>query len=318
MSEKWISNKITTDNNEASLSQKIIEVLALSPGLTYTEIAHKINVSEHCVDMKLKALAADKPVYESYLFDQGCDAIPYLKQMAEILAHNLVKRTTRDQGKEITLSLSLYGVMLVLKMIRLHSLGRIKRLYLLNNYSIRNVIDLIEDNYRKSLPLIFGEWHLLKRTLKILSIFNFDVILGMKPIVDDKGIPVLLSGNKEYFDIMTAIAGYSHKQLMEICDKGNAVYSKFERTRGNTKIESVFNKLTEMEVLLGRITSDAWLSGSKLEDAFANEISFHYYLNLNHDLLIPPIGAADYYDKFEELISMEEDKIKSIKYDGTL
>ena len=68
---------------------------------------------------------------------------------------------------------------------------------------------------------------------------------------DDKGIPVLLSGNKEYFDIMTGIAGYSRKQLMEICDKGNAVYSKFERKRGNTKIESVSNKLTEMEVLLG-------------------------------------------------------------------
>ena len=225
--------------------------------------------------------------------DQGYDASTLLEQMAEILSHNLVKRTIRDQGKEITLSLSLYGVMLVLKMIRLHSLSRIKRFYLLNNYSIRNLIDLIADNYRKSLPLIFGEWHLLKCTLKILSIFNFDIILGMKPIVDDKGIPVLLSGNKEYVDIMTGIAGYSRKQLMEICDKGNAVYSKFERTRGNTKIESVSNKLTEMEVLLGRITSDAFLAGSKLEDAFANEISFHYYLNLNQDLLIPPMDAAD-------------------------
>ena len=71
---------------------------------------------------------------------------------------------------------------------------------------------------------------------------------------------------------MTGIAGYSHKQLMEIYDKGNAVYSNFER-----KIESVSNKLTEMKVLLGHITSEAWLSGSKLEDAFANEISFHYY-----------------------------------------
>lgn len=310
MSNNWISNKITANNNETGLSQKIIEVLAISPGLTCNDIAHKINVSEHCVDVELNVLAADAPVYESYFLDQGYDANTILEIKAEILSHNLVKKTTRDQGKEITLSLSLYGVMLVLKMIRLNSLSRIKRLYLLNNYSIRNVIDLIADNYRKSLPLIFGEWHLLKRTLKILSIFNFDMILGMKPIVDDKGIPVLLSGNKEYFDIMTGIAGYSHKQLMEIYDKGNAVYSNFER-----KIESVSDKLNEMDVLLGRIPSRAWLSGSKLEDAFANEISFHYYLNLNHDLLIPPMGAADYYDNFEDLFSMEEDKIKSIEYD---
>lgn len=35
---------------------------------------------------------------------------------------------------------------------------------------------------------------------------------------------------------------------------------------------------------------------------------------MNQDLLIPPM-AADYYDNFEELLSMDEDKIKSIEYD---
>lgn len=313
MSNNWISTKITTNNNDASLSQKIIEVLAISPGLTCKEIAHKINVSEHCVDMELKALAADAPVYESYFLDQGYDANTILEIKAEILSHTLVKRTTRDQGKEVTLSLSLYGVMLVLKMIRFHSLSRIKRLYLLNNYSMRNALDLIADNYRKSLPLIFGEWHLLKRTLKILSIYNFDIVIGMKQFVevDDKEKPVLLSGNKEYFDIMTGIARYSYKQLMDICDQGNAVYSKSQQ-RGNTKIESVHNKLTEMEILLGRITPHAFLAESKLEDAFANEISFHYYLNLNKDFLYPSMDAADFHDELEELISMD---LRSMKDD---
>ena len=61
MSKNWISNKITADNNEDGLSQKIIEVLALSPGLTCTELAHKINVSEHCVDMELKVLVQTLP-----------------------------------------------------------------------------------------------------------------------------------------------------------------------------------------------------------------------------------------------------------------
>ena len=173
MSKKWISDKITADNNEVSLSQKIIEVLAISPGLTCNDIAHKINVSEHCVDMELKVLVADAPVYESYLLDQDYDASTLLEQMAEILSHNLVKRTTCDQGKEITLSLSVYGVMLVLKMIRLHSLNRIKRLYLLNNYSMRNAIDLIADNYRKSLPLIFGEWAFTKTYIKNIVNIQF-------------------------------------------------------------------------------------------------------------------------------------------------
>ena len=320
MSKKWISDKIHVNGNAISLSQKIIETLAMFPGVKFKDLAHKINASEHCLNMELRKLTAERG-NEAFLIDQqDYHGTNFLRdQMSYILYHNLVKRTTHDQGKETTLSLSVFGVILSIKLIRLHNLNRIKRLYLFNDYSMCNAIDLIADNYRTSLPLIFGEWYLLKRTLKTLSIYNFDIIIGMKPIVDDKGRSVLLSGNKEYFDIMAEIVDYSFRQLMEIWNKGNAIYSKFVREKGITKIESVSNKLSEIKVLTG-IPPGAFLAGTKLEDAFANEISFHYYLNLNQDFIYPSMDATDYSDVFGELLSMnednmDEDKLKSMEHD---
>ena len=256
--------------------------------------------------------------YEAFLIDghEYEDTNILRDQMSNILSHNLVKRTTHDQGKETTISLSVFGVILAIKLIRLHNLNMIKRLYLFNDYFMQNAIDLIADNYTESLPLIFAEWDLLKRVLKILSIYNFDIIIGLKQSIDDRVTSILSSGTKEYYDDMTGITAYSRKQLMDISYKGITVCKEFERKRGNTKIEAVYNKLIEIQGLLGYSTSDAFLDRSKLEQAFANEISFHYFLNLNHDTFIPPLNAMEYYTEIETLLAEDgHDKFLSTEYD---
>lgn len=313
MSKKWISDKILANGNEVSLSQKIIETLAMFPGLTFKDITHEINVPEHRLNMELR-----EGGYEAFLIDRDeyYDRNTLCNQMSNILSHNLVKRTTHDQGKENTLSLSVFGVILSVKLMRLRNLNMIKRLYLFNDYSMQNAIDLIADNYRKSLPLIFAEWALLKRILKILSIYNFDIIIGLKQSVYNRDISILSSGNKEYYDDMAGITAYSRKQLADISNKGIDICREFERKGGSTKIEAVYNKLIEIQGLLGYGTSDAFLDRSKLEEAFANEISFHYFLNLNQDIFIPPLNAMEYYTEIETLLSEDRhDKFLSTEYD---
>ena len=198
MSKNWIDDKISAIDCEIGLSQKILETLARFPGLTFNDIANKINVPKHIVKRELKELAAEGH-HESFLIygDEPYDANTLRDQMSDILSHNLVKSTTYNQDNKTILSLSLYGVMLAVKLIRLHNLGEIKRLYLFDDLTMQNAIDLIADNYRELLPLIFAEWNLLKGILKILSVYNFDIIVGLKQTVDGKSISTVISGNKE-------------------------------------------------------------------------------------------------------------------------
>jgi hypothetical protein len=315
MSKNWIRDKITTNDNEFSLSQKIIELLAISPGLTCNDVAHKINVPHRLVDMELKELAEESRD-ESFLIgdDEYYDTSTLREQMSDLLSHNLVKRTaSHGQLKEDTLSLSLYGIMLLVKMIRLRNLNKIKRLYLFDDYSMQSAVDLIADGYKESLPLIFAEWDLLRRTLKILSIYNFDTIIGLKESDSDNVTSILLSGNKEYYDSITGIAYYSRKQLMNISSKGISVYSEFERKRGNAKIGAMYDKLIEIQGVLGY--TDEFLAQSKLEESFANEISFYYFLNLNHDIFIPPLNAREYYEEVHTILSKDHDEFMSMEYD---
>ena len=69
MSKKWISDKIHVNGNEVSLSQKIIETLAMFPGVKFKDITHKINASEHCLNMELRKLTAERG-NEAFLIDQ--------------------------------------------------------------------------------------------------------------------------------------------------------------------------------------------------------------------------------------------------------
>jgi hypothetical protein len=78
----------------------------------------------------------------------------------------------------------------------------------------------------------------------------------------------------------------------------------------------VYNKLIEIQGLLGYRTSDTLLELSKLEEAFANELSFHYFLNLNQDTFIPPLNAKEYYAEVQTLLSDDgDDKFFSTEYD---
>ena len=89
--------------------------------------------------------------------------------------------------------------MLVLTLVRYHNMNR-RNLYLLGNYSIQEAFDIVATNYKNKLPLIFGQWDTLKDILKVLSVYNFDVIIDYQARSRFLQTSVVMKGNKEYYE----------------------------------------------------------------------------------------------------------------------
>ena len=79
----------------------------------------------------------------------------------------------KDYTKPI--ELSLFGLILVLTLIRYYDMDKLKQGLYYNNISFVDYYDTIASKYRDKLPLIFGKWHLLKDILGLYSDYNFDV-----------------------------------------------------------------------------------------------------------------------------------------------
>ena len=68
-----------------------------------------------------------------------------------------------------TYQLSLFGVLFLLKLIRQNDINRLRHGLFNNDKSFLEYCDIIADNYRDAIPLIFRRWSLLKRILKTLQ-----------------------------------------------------------------------------------------------------------------------------------------------------
>ena len=193
-----------------------------------------------------------------------------------------------------------------------------RNLYLLGNYSIQEAFDILATNYKNKLPLIFGQWDTLKDILQKLSVYNFDVIIDYQARSRFLETPVVLKGNKEYYDTNRNIAIYNRDQMRNLYNVGIMALERFHLNSGdkennnryweNPKTIAIYRKLMEIGVLLGyhsnpgtpgRPSTDNKYSLSYvydidvipttwvLERAFAHEITFLYYLNLNSDIYVP-------------------------------
>ena len=214
-------------------------------------------------------------------------------------------------------SLSLFGILLVLTLVRFHNMNW-RNLYLLGNYSIQEAFDTIATNYKNKVPLIFGQWDTLKDILKVLSVYNFDVIINYEARSRFLKTPVVMKGNKEYYEANRDITTHNRMQMRDLYNIGTMALKRFHsnsehkennnRYWENPKTIAIYRKLIEIGVLLGynsnhgtpgRPSTDNKYSLSYvyeiddipttwvLERAFAHEITFLYYLNLNSDIYVP-------------------------------
>jgi hypothetical protein len=344
MCQKWVRDNIK--EKEISLSQKILEVLALQPNLPPKQIAEKIDISIEIVNEELKRITRDT-TFENGGFligdDQPYDSETLLDILSDFMLHNIIKTT--DGTGNVRFSLSLYGVMLTVYLVLNHNANRIaKNLFLMDKRSIQYSLDTISKNYSDTLPLIFGQWDLLKSILKVMSVYNFQVIIDKKVQSDLLQTPVSLKGFKEYYDDMQGVSLHSRKQLIDLYKNGISAYTSYrieldskkmkiekvkedasyeirlkkekkELEKAENAVKAIKNKLVEISSILGyssgrevsknkigpqkygELPSDNSSAVTKFQRAFANEITFLYYISQDHDRVPMPVmlPAPDFY-----------------------
>ena len=98
-------------------------------------------------------------------------------------------------------------------------------LYLLGDYSIQEAFDIVASNYKNKLPLIFGQWNTLKDILKIISVYNFDVIIDKESRLMAMQTSVNMKGKKEFYDGNLGVTMFNRKQMMNLYDAGISALS---------------------------------------------------------------------------------------------
>jgi hypothetical protein len=245
------------------------------------------------------------------------------RELVDIVLRNIITAQTTNGVKKY--SLSLFGVMLVLTLVRYHNMNRLD-LYLLDNHSIQESFDIVASNYKSKLPFIFGQWNTLKDILKIISVYNFDVIIDRESRLRSVQTSVNMKGIKEFYDGNEGVTMYNRKQIMDLHGAGISVITNVhsevddkEKIQywDNPKTIAVYKKLIEIGALLGyhpdyghneEDVPTTWM----LERSFAHEITFLYYLNLNSETYVPLLlPQNDYFPMFAgDLLS----KITSNKF----
>jgi hypothetical protein len=297
MCTRWIDNNIC-NNKESSLNQKILEILGKNPKLSLQDLAKK---SEEPIDKVKKAIreqTTQRGQSSSFLIgdDEYFDSNTLHDVWIDMLYHNIVTISNNSNGVNETYSLSLFGVMLMLTLIRYQDMNRLN-LYLFNKFTIQESFDIMALNYAEKLPLIFGEWDLLKRILKILAVYNFDIIIDKEARFRAMDVSVNMDGNKEYYDSLLGVAAYSHKQLIELFEAGISALTNYKvRSRSkdddyylwnngnilsqnneelaNKKSIAIHQKLTEIEILLMYLEPDV-LKDQLNKDANTNNFLKH-------------------------------------------
>lgn len=344
MCKEWITKN--TDHGSITLDQKVLEILALTggpDGMAIEEICVKSGEESGEIIRVLRQYTPTQSYQSSFLAEEDVylDNSVLKRELVDTVLRNIITIQTINGVKKY--SLSLFGIMLVLTLIRYHDMKRLN-LYLLRSYPIHEAFDILALNYKNKLPLIFGHWNTLKEILQVISVYNFDVILDREARSKSILTPVNLKGNREFYEANLGVTMYNRKQMMDLYDAGISVLSISNLNRDsqesndywtNPKTNLIYKKLIEIGFLLGYhpntgdlleqsaghrdnsspVYNEEMFSTTRiLERSFAYEITFLYYLNLNSDVYVPVLlPQNDYLSMFagDLLSKITQDKFPS-------
>lgn len=231
----------------------------------------------------------------------------------------ITKLNSKDSIK--TYELSLFGVILVLTLVRYYDMDRLKNGLYYRNISFVDYYDKIASNYEDKLPLVFGKWRLLKNILRSYSAYNFDIILDKELRLGDSNmISIISGGNKELYYSIREIILQTRRQIGHLADAGWIAWLKYTanvlyeyegpQNQDNDylmnqdihvqsgpdmqKVDVVKKKLDEIIILLNPLEHGFSKSTSlqpevireilhQLEKLFADEITAFYYFHLYYD-----------------------------------
>jgi hypothetical protein len=309
MCNNWFQETIFKKSDKITTAQKIIEVLAINPKITFEKLLEKTAESEFDVRQVLSTYLSSTTT--SYNPLDGLDENYNERRYTDFLLHNLVTIIQNDDDGKMAYQLSLFGVMLSLALIRYNDMDRLKNgLYFEEDFSFQQYYDKIASNYKEKLPLIFGKWIKLKRTLKVFSAYNFDIVLNKESGSSNVNfLSVVMGENKELLEGIRTIILYNAKLMLEFSFAGWEVLKDYisirfvpqsiSNTENRPDLQRTYPLCAKFEevMMLLHLTSFIYPSVSminfktrhissilqEMEESFADEITAFYYMNLYND-----------------------------------
>lgn len=324
MSAQWFNKYVDGNKKEIRPEQRIVETLALNRNLTLEELAIKAKLKQIAIRKVLNSHSME--YFESithlkneYYVYQNVVGKKYNKKYWDFLQSNIIK-VKKDNGL-LSYELTLFGVILVLKLLRYKNLNRIKKELYFKNLPFLEYFEKIINNYKEKLSLIFGNWNQLKQILKIYAIYNFDIIIDEEFRTNDENkLSIARGGNKEFHYSIKEIILQTRQQFGDFANAGYMCWLNYiagikpENSKNNdysidyylssnypennkNNIEKVLNvkkKLGDIIISLNpleNIIKNQNISSKEnlnklseyFEESFANEISSFYYFNLDYE-----------------------------------
>lgn len=316
--EFWLANYILRDS-EIGLDQKVLEILSLYPQITNDKLLKLAN--EKDVESLRNIISMYSPVLHKPMivsrktYPRDGSSNSETLHAPNLLLHNMII-VRQDAKGVVKYELSLFGIMLVLRLIRYDQAGKLRHGLYYNSISSAAYFEKIADNYKQRLPLVFGKRHLLKRVLGTSMIDNFDIILDRKMRAKQLEASIFQGGNKEFYESIDSIIKSTRNEIIKIQSVG--LERIFNYGAGNmysnpkmAKLQPLMYKLLDISALLSPFDYDptsyvevmnmtikgptppintATLQAvakeyriETIENAFADTISLYYFLNLLSD-----------------------------------
>lgn len=321
MSNEWINNFVTS-KNYLSAEQKVLETLSLYPKLSFEELVEKSEINAYTLEKVLysHSMKFYPPILilnnKTLNIHENAIGKKNNPKYRDFIQHNLINITTDSKGKDIY-ELSLFGIILIFKVIRYFYNNREENKLYYGNILFIQYFEKIVKNYETKLPLIFGKWHFLKEHLKNYAIYNFDKIIN-EYFFEESTFSISRGGNNEFFSSIREIILQNRRQLGYFADAGTDCYlicylgskpswphirkenhssyylqtyfpmmdkSNIKKTQYLvSKYFDIINLLNPVEELI-RNPELLYINDNinllrELEKSFADEITAYYYFNL--------------------------------------
>lgn len=302
MSKLWFE-ELQENSNKINPEQNILEVLAVNPPLTVSELKEKTKLDIVTINKILHNHTVEffnSIIRPAAKVNKFSNITPKNKNKlyALFFRHNLIK-VKNDESNEVNYELSLFGVILVIKLIRCYNIKN-KENYYFNHFSFVDYLNKIANNYKEKIPLIFGEWNILNEILKSYAIYNFDLIIEADDIFKENQISLSLGGSKELYYGIKEIILQTHEQIGEFVNQGGICEQRY-----------FSDDIPEYDE---KIQNDCYLSKNFLtKQGQEGYTKMSLYLQLKRRILlrdVNPLELSNFYkENFEEL-GIPEDKFE--------
>ncbi len=236
--KNWFE-KMIFPSGKISVAQKVLEVLAIRPGITLDQIAEAMHGSVEKIEpiIKMYTTIPHKPVRVDV--DGHHDSPFYDTREWRFQIHWAITPSKSTNG--LTFSLSLFGILMVFYIILKNHAGKLPQ-GLLYSHGLQQYFNIIAKNHKTKIPLILGNWPLLDSKLSDYSCLNFRTILDKDIREKSFRYSVRDNGNKELYIGMKETILASQRQLMDLQIAGmNAIFNFYPKEEYTIQPTSAFN-----------------------------------------------------------------------------